>query len=165
MCMKEQVVKGVVNMGNTSDFTFEDMHKIKRKSLGNMVPLELFRSIRLIGMYQGLPLNGKGTTSVIGKKIGSSLPVNTVDEVFQLFQQLKIGIPSIISQNERGMRIAVDDCFCEGLPVTQGKFVCDLEGAIFEGALNKILNRNTSVREIKCNVNGDEHCEYEVRYL
>jgi predicted hydrocarbon binding protein len=41
--------------------------------------------------------------------------------------------------------------------------VCDLEGAIMEGALNKIMDKRVSVRETKCNVNGDEHCEYEVR--
>ncbi len=37
-------------------FTFTDMKKIKRKNLGNVVPLELFRTIRLIGLYQALPM-------------------------------------------------------------------------------------------------------------
>ncbi len=152
-------------MAASEHFSFNEMHLIKRKSLGNVVPLELFRSIRLIGMYQGLPLNGKGTTSVIGKKIGESLPVNTEEDVLQLFKELKIGIPKVLHQDERGMRIAIEDCFCEGLPVHEGKFVCDLEGSIFEGALIKILKRNVSVREVKCNVNGDEHCEYDVRFM
>nr|WP_245742303.1 hypothetical protein [Fontibacillus panacisegetis] len=25
-------------------------------------------------------------------------------------------------------------------------------------------NKRVSVKETKCNVNGDEHCEYEVRF-
>ncbi|MFB6466891.1 4-vinyl reductase [Cytobacillus sp. Hz8] len=41
--------------------------------------------------------------------------------------------------------------------------VCDLEGAILEGALSKIYEGNVSIREVKCNVNGDEHCEYMIR--
>ncbi|WP_233500576.1 V4R domain-containing protein [Paenibacillus antibioticophila] len=32
-----------------------------------------------------------------------------------------------------------------------------------EGALSRIFNKAVNVKEIKCNVNGDECCEYEVR--
>ncbi|MNZ27920.1 V4R domain protein [compost metagenome] len=95
---------------STKDFAFEDLTKISRAKLGNSVPLELYRAIRLIRMYQGLPLKG------------------------------------------------------EGLPEIEGSMVCDLEGAIMEGALSKIWNKRVSVKETKCNVNGDEHCEYEVRF-
>ncbi|MHA0856415.1 V4R domain-containing protein [Paenibacillus sp. CMAA1364] len=43
------------------------------------------------------------------------------------------------------------DCFCEGLPV-------------LEGALTKMMGKRVSVREVKCNVHGDEYCKYDVRY-
>jgi predicted hydrocarbon binding protein len=145
-------------------FTFTDMKKIKRKKLGNVVPLELFRTIRLIGLYQALPMNGKGTTLTIGRKIGEEFGVTSVNELFELFEQLKIGIPIITHEDDKGMTIAVHDCFCEGLPIMEGKMVCDLEGAIIEGALTKIRGKRVSVREIKCNVNGDEYCEYIVKY-
>lgn len=145
-------------------YTFEDMRQMNRISLGNMVPLELFRTIRLIGMNQGLPLGGKGTTVTIGRKIGESLPVTSVDELLHLFEELRIGIPRIVHSDERRLNIAVDDCFCKGLPsLADEKMVCDLEGAIIEGALGKILGRKVSVKEIKCNVTGHEHCEYEVK--
>ncbi|WMT43308.1 4-vinyl reductase [Paenibacillus sp. D2_2] len=62
------------------------------------------------------------------------------------------------------MRIAVEDCFCEGLPIMDGKLVCDLEGAIMEGALTKILGKRVVVKEVKCNVNGDDCCEYDLRF-
>lgn len=145
-------------------FTFADMKKIKRTNLGNVVPLELFRTIRLIGLYQALPMNGKGTTLTIGRKIGEELGVTSVDELFDLFEELKIGIPRIIDEDDKGMTIAVNDCFCEGLPIMEGKMVCDLEGAIIEGALTKIRGKRVSVREVKCNVHGDECCEYVVKY-
>ncbi|MDP5273024.1 V4R domain-containing protein [Chengkuizengella axinellae] len=145
------------------NFSFEDMSKIKRDSLGHNVPLELFRSIRLIGMYQGLPLNGKGTTSVVGKKIGENLSVNSMDELFDVFERLKIGIPSVVKQDESGFTVAIEDCFCEGLPQLEGKYVCDLEGAIMQGALSKLYNKTVRVREVKCNINGDERCEYEIK--
>lgn len=145
-------------------YTFEDMRQMDRTTLGNMVPLELFRTIRLIGMNQGLPLGGKGTTVTIGRKIGESLPVTSVEELLNIFEELKIGIPRIVHSDERRLNIAVDDCFCKGLPsLEEEKMVCDLEGAIIEGALCKILGRKVSVKEIKCNVTGHEHCEYEVK--
>lgn len=145
-------------------YTFEDMRQMDRTTLGNMVPLELFRTIRLIGMNQGLPLGGKGTTVTIGRKIGESLPVHSVEELLQIFEELKIGIPRIVHSDERRINIAVDDCFCKGLPSLEDeKMVCDLEGAIIEGALCRILGRKVSVKEIKCNVTGHEHCEYEVK--
>lgn len=145
-------------------YTFDDMKLMDRNVLGNMVPLELFRTIRLIGLNQGLPLGGKGTTLTVGRKIGESLPVSSIEELLQIFEDLKIGIPRIVHADERKINIAVDDCFCKGLPsLEEEKMVCDLEGAILEGALCKILGRKVSVKEIKCNVTGHEHCEYEVK--
>lgn len=145
-------------------FTYEDMKSIQRDKLSPQVPLELFRTIRLIGMHQALPMGGKGTTLTIGRKIGESLPVESIEDILKLFEELQIGIPSIVYQDEEKLRIAVEDCFCKGLPVLEEKMVCDLEGAILEGAINKVSERKVMVREIKCNVNGDEHCEYEVRF-
>lgn len=100
-------------------FTYEDMKMIGREQLGTMVPLELFRTIRLIGMHQALPMGGKGTTVTIGRKIGESLPVRTIEDVLKLFEDLKIGIPSIVYRDERIIRVAVQDCFCKGLPVLE----------------------------------------------
>lgn len=145
-------------------FTFSDMGSITRTQLGDQVPLELFRTIRLIGMYQGLPMGGKGTTLTVGRKIGESLPVNSLEELLQLIQDLKIGIPRVLSREEGIVRVAMDDCFCKGLPVMDEKMVCDLEGAIMEGALSRMWGKRVNVREIKCNVSGHEHCEYEIRF-
>lgn len=152
-------------MNTNTSFTFADMKKIDRSKLGDQVPLELFRTIRLIGMNQGLPLGGKGTTLTIGRKIGENLPASTVEELLELIEALKIGIPRIVRQDHEVIRIAMEDCFCKGLPVQEEKMVCDLEGAILEGALGRILGRKVSVRETMCNVSGDTHCEYEVRLL
>lgn len=148
-----------------TQFSFHDMKQISRQYLGDQVPLELFRTIRLIGMHQGLPLGGRGTTVTVGRKIGEHLPVNNLDELLELFEELKIGIPRVVEQDDRILRVAVEDCFCKGLPVADEKMVCDLEGAIMEGAFNTFSDRKVNVKEVKCNVNGDEHCEYEFRFI
>ena len=144
----------------SKSFNFEDMKLIDRPEFGNMIPLELFRTIRLIGMYQSLPMKGKSTTSVIGKGIGESLPVKKVSDVLNIFEELKIGRPVIVEETEKKIIIKMEECFCRGLPET-GELVCDLEGAMLEGALKKATNKPVRVKETKCNVNGDTHCEYE----
>ncbi|MEC0180037.1 4-vinyl reductase [Paenibacillus peoriae] len=149
---------------SVQEFTFEDMKKISRAKMGKSLPIELYRAIRLIGMYQGLPMKGKGTTVTVGRKIGESLPIHSLEELLDLFRELKIGDPQVVLEEEHKIHVAVKDCFCEGLPEIEGSMVCDLEGAIMEGALNKIKDKRVYVREIKCNVNGDEHCEYEIRF-
>lgn len=146
-------------------FTYEDMKKINRRKLGSMIPLELFRSVRLIGMYQGLPMNGKNTTVAVGRKIGQSLPVQKIDEVLAHFQELKIGIPTVLDSKENEYLVKIDDCFCKGLPPHPGNKVCDLEGAIIEGAISRFYDGRVMVSEEKCNVNGDSHCEYRIRLL
>ncbi|MGG3563247.1 V4R domain-containing protein [Neobacillus rhizosphaerae] len=146
-------------------FTYEDLKKIDRPTLGNMIPLELFRTIRLIGMYQGLPMNGKNTTMAVGRKIGQSLPVQTIEDALHIFKELKIGIPTIIQATENEIHIKIEDCFCKGLPIHEGNMTCDLEGAILEGAFSLIYDKKVIVREVKCNVNGDEHCEYVIKIL
>ncbi|MEH7440171.1 4-vinyl reductase [Neobacillus drentensis] len=146
-------------------FTYEDLKKFDRPTLGNMIPLELFRTIRLIGMYQGLPMNGKNTTIAVGRKIGQSLPVQTIEDALQIFKDLKIGIPTIINATENEIHIKIEDCFCKGLPIHEGNMTCDLEGAILEGAFSLIYDKKVIVREVKCNVNGDEHCEYMIKIL
>ncbi|WP_256701752.1 hypothetical protein [Paenibacillus sp. P3E] len=86
-------------------YTFDDMKKVDRSQLGDMVPLELFRTIRLIGLNQGLPLGGKGTTLTIGRKIGESLPATSVEELIMLFEDLKIGLPRIVHSDEHKINI------------------------------------------------------------
>ncbi|WP_207627746.1 MULTISPECIES: V4R domain-containing protein [Bacillaceae] len=144
-------------------FTYDDMKKINRKTLGNMIPLELFRSVRLIGMYQGLPMNGKNTTIAVGRKIGQSLPVHKIEEVLSHFEELKIGIPTVLESTDNDVLVKIDDCFCKGLPQHPGNKVCDLEGAILEGAISSFYDGRVTVQEEKCNVNGDSCCEYRIK--
>jgi uncharacterized protein len=115
-------------------------------------------------MYQGLPMRGKNTTITVGRKVGQSMRVDSLEEALTLFEELKIGIPSVIEKSNNEMHISIEDCFCKGLPVHPGNMVCDLEGAILEGAISELYNGKVNVREVKCNVNGDDSCEYKIRF-
>ncbi|WP_138416221.1 V4R domain-containing protein [Aquibacillus sediminis] len=146
-------------------YSFDNLKNIKREQLGEWVPMELYRAIRLIGMYEGLPMKGKGTTFTVGKKIGEKFPINTVEEALALFEDMKIGVPTLLSKSDETMRIQVDDCFCKGVESKQKEKVCDLEGAILAGAMEKVLDKKVHAKETKCHVSGDVHCEYEVTFM
>ncbi|MFB6466890.1 hypothetical protein ACE38V_08700 [Cytobacillus sp. Hz8] len=41
-------------------------------------------------------MRGKNTTITVGREIGKNMPVQSLEKVFQLFEELKIGIPIIL---------------------------------------------------------------------
>ncbi|KKM11479.1 hypothetical protein SY88_08430 [Clostridiales bacterium PH28_bin88] len=140
-----------------------EIAKINRPKLGRQVPLEVFRMLRLVGIRGGLPMGGKSITATVGREIGKNLGCNSLEELLQLLQTYRIGIPSILERSDNHLLIALDDCLvCKGMD-NIGEKVCDLEGAIIEGALTAIIGKTVRVTEIKCNCNGDEACVYEVR--
>lgn len=142
-------------------FTLQEISKIKRSRLGNSVPLEVFRMLRLIGIRGTLPMGGKSITAVVGREIGKSLGCRTLEEFSSLLIKYKLGFPEIIENTPNKIVIQLHDCLvCAGMD-NIGEKGCDLEGAIIEGALSSILQRPVTVRETKCNLNGDGVCEFE----
>lgn len=140
-----------------------EIAKIDRPKLGRQVPLEVFRLLRLVGIRGGLPMGGKSVTATIGREIGKSLGCRTLEELLQLLRAYRIGIPDVLERSENHLLIALDDCLvCKGMD-NIGEKVCDLEGAIIEGALTAITGKTVRVTEINCNCNGDEACVYEAR--
>lgn len=138
----------------------QDIHQIDRPSLGKNVSLELFRMIRLIGIYNSLPMGGRSTTNVVGRAIGDQLEVSTVDELLRALQTLGVGIPRITERTDSRLVLQLDECMvCSGMePI--GERICDFEGAILEAALTKVLGKRVSVKETKCNMMGEGCCEY-----
>jgi len=141
-------------------FSVADISKIKRKRLSGQVPLEVFRLLRLVGIRGALPMGGRSVTAVVGREIGKSLGCMTVEDFLKVLLDLKIGMPEVVEKSERKIVIQLHDCMvCDGMDDV-GEMVCDLEGAIIEGALASILNRPVSVKETQCNCNGDGVCEF-----
>ena len=141
-------------------YVMADIAKIKRKKLSGQVPLEVFRLLRLVGIRGALPMGGRSITAVVGREMGKSLGCSTLEDFFKLLLDLKIGIPELAEKSEKKMVVRLHDCMvCDGMEDV-GEMVCDLEGAIIEGALAAILNRPVSVKETTCNCNGDGVCEF-----
>lgn len=140
----------------------EDIIKQKRPTLGGEVPVPVFRLLRLIGMQKILGESSGPTLYMVGKEIGSSLDVSTVEEFAKFIEEMKIGIPRILKLSGEKIVIRVDECVtCAGLP-NIGEMVCHFEGGIIAGALEKILKRPTKAVQTKSHAAGFEYCEFDV---
>lgn len=142
--------------------TLADLAMSKRKTLGDEVPIQVFRMIRLIGMHKML---GEGAGHVIymaGKNLGGALDVKTVPEFLDLVRSSRIGMPKVTASGEDRVVVLVEECItCSGLP-NVGEMFCHLEGGIIAGALEKILKRPARAVQTKSSSMGFNGCEFEV---
>ena len=69
----------------------------KRTELGSSIPLTTFRLLRLHGMQEIFGDSAGPALYMVGKSIGGSVAVKTLEEFLDLVKELKIGIPSVIA--------------------------------------------------------------------
>lgn len=142
--------------------TMADISKTKRTTLGNDVPIQVFRMIRLIGLHKMLGESAGHTIYIAGKDLGGALEVDTVEEFLDLVRRLKIGIPKVTEAGADRVVVFVEECItCSGLPDV-GEMVCHLEAGIIAGALEKIFKRPAKAVQTKSSSTGFNGCEFEV---
>lgn len=145
---------------NHSDITILAMNR--RTKLGSSIPLTTFRLLRLHGMQEIFGDSAGPALYMVGKSIGESVAVKTLEEFLELVKELKIGIPSIIHHSDRLIIFKVLECMtCSGLPVT-GELFCNFESGFIAGAVEKILGRKVKSTQTKSWSHGDEYCQFEV---
>ncbi|VAX30073.1 hypothetical protein MNBD_NITROSPIRAE02-1274 [hydrothermal vent metagenome] len=143
----------------------EDISKTKRPTLGDEVPVEVFRLLRIIGMYSILGEGSGYTLYLAGKELGIELDVNTTDELATLLKKLKIGILTFIESSDNKVVVRLDECItCSGLPDI-GKMICHFEGGIIAGALERVLKRPAKGVQTKSHTSGFDHCEFQIHLL
>ncbi|HHU32712.1 MAG: DUF2507 domain-containing protein [Zhaonellaceae bacterium] len=134
----------------------------QRKELGSQIPLSTFRLLRLHGMQEIFGESTGPALYMVGKSIGKTVEVKTIEEFLELVKELKIGIPSIVYRSEKLIIIKVLECMtCSGLPVT-GELFCNFESGFIAGAVEKILGRKAKSTQTKSCSHGDEYCQFEV---
>lgn len=147
---------GIENLG------IEELGKTRRKTLGDEVPVLLFRLLRLIAMHRLLGESAGHTLYMMGKDLGKGLPADSVEGLLDLLKALKVGIGSVTESSDERVVIFVDECItCSGLPDI-GEIFCHLEGGIIAGALENILGRPARAVQTKSNSAGFRGCQFEV---
>lgn len=150
-----------------------------RPTLGNTVPVTLFRALRVDGMMAGLDAAiGDASTLVynsgrlVGGPVGEAIAAQAEGDlnkflggVVQTSKDLGIGVISLVpdSLNAEGMTLRVDECVtCAGGPVV-GKKICHFEGGFIASVVEGFTGKTAVATETHCNANGDDACIFDVR--
>ena len=142
----------------------EDVFEVERPTLGDSVPITIFRLIRLIALPKLIGDKSDEQMYEAGKEIGVAIAkdLSSAEELLETVKVLKIGVAKVLESTEDKVVVQVDECVsCAGIP-NVGKFICNFEGGVIVGALEKILNKNIFVtKQTKCWANGDETCVFD----
>ncbi|MCX7857300.1 MAG: DUF2507 domain-containing protein [Deltaproteobacteria bacterium] len=143
-------------------YTIEEIKSIVRPSLGNEVPLELFRILRIIGMRNLLGESSGAALYMMGKYVGSILDVSNEEEIKDVIKSLRIGIPQIEKKDESHYIVKLYECItCAGFPYT-GEMFCDMESGILAGLFEKITGKKAKSTQTKSWSVGYNYCEFDI---
>ena len=149
-------------MAEFTKVKFEEINKPNRPTLGESIPVVVFRLIRGVAMEEILGETAGPALYATGKSAGNTLDASSLEEFANLVRDLNVGIPKVLAQTERKLTIQVDECAsCSGM-ANIGRPFCHFEGGLIAGALEKITGKKTEANEIKCWGLGDGTCVFEV---
>lgn len=153
-----------------------------RKTLGPMVPIQLFQALRLIGMGSSIEaMVGDGARALVyqsGYRVGQILggavaPAAAKDlgKFVQLVRDLCIhlAIGQVVlekADNAAGrVTLIVDECVsCAGISGVKAP-LCNFEAGLVGGIVQKFVERPVKAIETRCNAVGDRTCGVDVDIL
>jgi predicted hydrocarbon binding protein len=144
------------------EYTLQEIESIARPTLGENVPLSLFRILRIIGMRSLLGESSGQTLYVMGKSVGNMLSADTMEAFEKIIKDLKIGIPEVEIIDEDHLTVKLFECItCAGFPFT-GEMFCDMESGIIAGLLEKVYEKKAKSTQTKSWSAGFTFCEFDV---
>ncbi|MBP8625636.1 MAG: hypothetical protein KBI10_02930 [Syntrophorhabdales bacterium] len=144
------------------EYTVEELKKVVRPKLGDSVPLELFRILRIIGMREILGDSSGAALYMIGKKVGNMIGAQDIEGFKDRIMELKIGIPDVEIVNGDHLIIKLYECItCAGFSYT-GEMFCDLESGVIAGLLERVYNKKAKSTQKKSWSVGFNYCEFHV---
>ena len=149
------------------NLNIEDL-KSDRPTVGDEMPVLLWRLVRIAGMHQILGEETPTAIYFIGKRIGKLLEVHSIEELQKTLTELKVGKLKILSDTPNFFQIAIGECVtCSGIHPPLGKAICQLETGIVAGALEHIYQDKKVIgEETKCIGGlGDEVCQIECQII
>lgn len=153
-----------------------------RKTLGPMVPIQLFQALRLIGMGTSIEaMVGDGARALVyqsGQRVGSLLGQAVLPQsgkdlgkflglVRDVCLQLTIGqVVLEKADNDKGrLSLRVDECVsCAGIEGAKAP-ICHFEAGLVGGIVRAFVNTEVRAVETRCNAVGDNLCGIEVQIL
>lgn len=135
-----------------------------RPTLGTMVPVALFRTVRLLALRDVLGSRiSSAVMKVSGRSISRKMNVSSTAEMISTLERFCVGRVSIEEQTDDRMVVSCAECVtCSGLP-NIGEAVCSFEAGFVSGVLEREYGVPMSVVETQCWGLGDRICRWEAR--
>ena len=144
------------------EYTMEEINRIARPTLGEDVPLALFRILRILGMRSLLGEASGQTLYAMGKKVGNMLEADTLEGFTKVIQELRIGIPDVRVVEEDHLIVKLYECItCAGFAFT-GEMFCDMESGIIAGLLEKVYAKRAKSTQTASWSVGYNYCEFDI---
>jgi serine/threonine protein kinase/predicted hydrocarbon binding protein len=140
--------------------------ELARPTLGRGAGLALYRVLRQVALEDSRGRDGDAVCQA-GKKLGHSLGLTTLEDFLSLCGSLKIGIIRMPVMTDARIHIDIYECAtCSGLARHPGGCaMCQFEGGLIAGVLERVVRRNTRVQEVSCIGGlGDEACGFDLEF-
>jgi predicted hydrocarbon binding protein len=144
------------------EYSMDDVKHITRPSLGEDIPLVLYRILRVIGMRNILGETSGATLYMMGKQVGTMVGARDLSDFEAKIKELKIGIPEVQVINDDQLVVKLYECItCAGFAST-GEMFCDMESGIIAGLLEGVYGKKARSTQTKSWSVGYKYCEFEV---
>jgi uncharacterized protein len=144
------------------EYSVDEIKRIVRPTLGEDIPLVLYRILRIIGMRNILGESSGATLYMMGKQIGNLVGADSLDVFKETIRDLKVGIPEVEVVEEDHLTVKLYECItCAGFTYT-GEMFCDMESGIIAGLLEKVYGKRAKSTQTKSWSVGYTYCEFEV---
>jgi len=144
------------------EYSIEEIKNIARPTLGEEIPLVLYRILRVIGMRSILGESSGATLYMMGKSIGNMVGAKDIPEFVSRIKELRVGITEVEVIDEDNLVVKLYECItCAGFDYT-GEMFCDMESGIIAGFLEKVYGKKAKSTQTKSWSVGYNYCEFEV---
>ena len=135
-----------------------------RPTLGDTVPIKLFRTVRLLAFREVLGSRISGAIlGVTGRSVAKKIGIKNMASLMSALEDLSIGKVTVEEQTDDRLVLSNKECVtCSGAP-NIGEPLCHFEGGLIAGGLEQILGSKIKIVETCCWGLGDRECRYEAR--
>lgn len=151
----------------------EEISAIARPTLGDEVPLFIFRAFRhfsadyvrkMLGRGAGVVFQNSGLE--LGRDAGILLKKPTFDEYFaevvRFVRDMKIGVLKPNEVSATVIKLQLDECItCAGM-APGGERICHFEVGFVAGIVESFIGRRVRASETLCNYMGEPTCQVTV---
>lgn len=133
-----------------------------RPTLGDNVPLQLYRAVRLLAFREVLGSRiSAAILGVSGRSVARKMGIESLQEVISALHDLSICKLTTLERNNGHIVFVATECStCSGLP-NIGEAVCHFEAGFIAGGLEPVFGGDVQVTETECWGLGNRVCRWE----